>query len=146
MTRGRVPARHAAPLTILMLAVAASTAHGQATTGSMVSGRIFDDITSCPLRGAAITAVGSAAHTTTDAQGRYYLRGAPSTPFTLQVSARGYVTQATDNILANDPDARVDFSLERAPSDSTARRPAVRYPVARCVLDRRDSLTVGARR
>jgi hypothetical protein len=132
--------RGPALVTILLSVAMVSTAHGQATTSGMVSGRVFDDITTCPLRGAVLTAAGSSARTTTDAQGRYYLRGVPTTPFTLQVSLRGYAPQASENILATDPDTRVDFSLERAPSDSTGRRAAVRYPVGRCVLDRRDSL------
>jgi len=129
-------------LAAALLAGIPSTAQGQrTTTGPMVSGRVFDDITSCPLRGAVLSAVGTSTRTTSDAQGRYYLRGVPGSAFTLQASLNGYATQTSEGVLATDPDTRVDFSLERAPSDSTAKRTAVRYPVAKCVLDRRDSLT-----
>jgi hypothetical protein len=104
----------------------------------MVSGRVFDDTTGCPLRGVALTAVGATAKTVTDANGRYYLRAVPAAPFTLQAALAGYATQSVANLLVRDSTARVDFSMLRAVGD-TSTRPVVRYPSMRCVLDRKDS-------
>lgn len=123
---------------LAIVLVGAATAGAAAQGGApMVSGRVFDDTTGCPLRGATISAVGSPAKTMTDAQGRYYLKGAPSTPFTLQAVLTGYQSQANDNVVAPDSATRVDFSLLRAVE--SAGRPRVRYPTMKCVLDRRDS-------
>jgi len=104
----------------------------------MVSGRVFDDTTGCPLRGVALSAVGATAKTLTDANGRYYLRAVPTTPFTLQAALAGYATQTVAGLLVGDSTARVDFSLLRAMRDTTA-KPPVRYPSMQCVLDRKDS-------
>lgn len=121
-----------------------SAAQGQGVT-TMVSGRIFDDITSCPLRGVVLTASGSAVRTQTDAQGRYWFKGVPATAFTLQAALPGYQSQSADNVVATDTATRVDFSLERAPTDSST-KVRVRYPTMKCILDRRDSGMVEMRR
>src|SRR4051812_32333681 len=96
-----------------------------ASAQGMVSGRIFDDPTSCPLRAAVINVVGSPARTMTDAQGRSPLGGFPATAFTLQVALNGYVTATTENVIATDTATRVDFSLERATADAGT-KPQVR--------------------
>jgi Carboxypeptidase regulatory-like domain len=111
-----------------------------ASAQGMVSGRVFDDVTGCPLRGVSMTAVGSSARTTADAQGRYYLKGVPGSPFALLAALRGYVTQSVTNLVVADTSTRVDFSLVRADADTG--RVKTRYPSAKCVLDRRDSSEV----
>jgi Carboxypeptidase regulatory-like domain len=110
----------------------------QAGGAPMVSGRVFDDTTGCPLRGVALSAVGATAKTLTDANGRYYLRAVPTAPFTLQAGLAGYATQTVAGLLVGDSTARVDFSLPRDMRDAGA-KPPVRYPSMQCVLDRKDS-------
>ena len=126
--------------TLLVLVLVAGTtrfAHAQEVP-RMVSGRVFDDTTGCPLRGVAVAVQSASAKTVTDANGRYYLKGLPITSFTLQASLVGYVTANSDNIMVSDSAARVDFSLVRALSDLNA-KPVVRYPSLKCVLDWKDS-------
>ena len=123
---------------IALMAGAVSGAAAQGSTGLMVSGRVFDDTTGCPLRGVVLTAVGATAKTMTDANGRYYLHAVPSSPFALQAMLAGYATQSATNLVVSDTAARVDFSLRRDSSDLN-QKPKVRYPSMRCVLDRRDS-------
>jgi hypothetical protein len=103
----------------------------------MVSGRIFDDSTGCPLRGVQVTAVGAAAHVATDANGRYRMANPPSATFTLQALLRGYQPNNASGLVVADSSTRVDFSLVRAPDDSTK---GTVYPVKRCHLAPRDSL------
>ncbi len=126
-------------LILMMALVVGVSATASAQGGSpMVSGRVFDDTTGCPLRGVAISAVSSPAHTMTDANGRYYLKGVPTTPFTLQAMLAGYVMAGTDNVVASDSSVRVDFSLLRAMRDTTM-KPKPHYPSMKCVLDVKDS-------
>ena len=120
---------------VVLMAGVMSGAAAQGAAGLMVSGRVFDDTTGCPLRGVALTAVGATAKTVTDANGRYYLHAVPSSPFTLQAMLAGYATQTAPNLVVSDTAARVDFTLLRDPSDSKK----IRYPSMHCVLDRRDS-------
>jgi len=117
--------------------LAVPAAQAQVATVPAVSGRVFDDTTGCPLRGVKLTAIGSSAATLTDINGRYRLRGVPSTPFTLEAALAGYASKSSDGVIAADTTLRVDFSLVRARTDSGKTRP--HYPVATCVLDRKDS-------
>ncbi|MES1259458.1 MAG: carboxypeptidase regulatory-like domain-containing protein [Gemmatimonadota bacterium] len=123
---------------VALFAIAAVPAV-QAQGGNVpaVSGRVFDDTTGCPLRGVRLTAVGTSAATVSDINGRYRLRGVPTTPFTLEAALAGYASKSSDGVIAADTTLRVDFSLIRAMGDTGKMRP--RYPVARCVLDRKDS-------
>lgn len=126
---------------VLMMALLvgwSATASAQGGGAPMVSGRIFDDTTGCPLRGVSVTAVSSTARTMTDANGRYYLKGVPTTPFTLQAMLAGYVTAGNDNVIVSDSSVRVDFSLLRTVSDTSA-KPKPHYPTMKCVLDVKDS-------
>ena len=125
-------------IAVLLMVGGARAARAQAGGIPTVSGRVFDDTTGCPLRGVSLTAVGSAAKTTTDANGRYHLRAVPTTPFTLLAALGGYVTQSNSNLVVTDSAARVDFSLLRAPADTGAKA-RVRYPGMQCILDRKDS-------
>ena len=120
------------------LMIVAATAASAQDVPRIVSGRVFDDTTGCPLRGVAVAAQGSPAKTVTDANGRYYLKGLPTNPFTLQAALAGYATASNESLVVNDSSARVDFSLLRALTDMSA-KPAVRYPSMKCVLDRKDS-------
>lgn len=125
-------------IAVILTFAVANPVTAQAGGIPTVSGRVFDDTTGCPLRGVALTAVGSTAKTTTDAAGRYHLRALPTAPFTLQAVLAGYVPQSSTNVLVADSAARVDFSLVRAPADTSV-KPRVRYPSLQCVLDRKDS-------
>ena len=116
---------------------AASSVTAQSGGAPMVSGRVFDDTTGCPLRGVSLSAVGSSAKTATDVHGRYYLKGVPTSPFTLQAWLAGYAAATNENLTVHDSGARVDFSLLRAASD-TGKLP-VHYPSMKCVLDVKDS-------
>ena len=125
-------------LLALVLGVGATTAiHAQVAGAPAVSGRVFDDTTGCPLRGVRLSAAGTTVTTLTDVNGRYRLKGVPATPFTLEAVLAGYVSSSSTGVIAADTVLRVDFSLVRAPGDTTRNRP--RYPVATCVLDRKDS-------
>ena len=123
-------------LALLMAGVAWSAS---AQTGGLptVSGRVFDDTTGCPLRGVSLTAVGSTAKTMTDVHGRYYLKGVPTSPFTLQAWLAGYTAAMSDNLVVRDSTARVDFSLLRTATDTGKTKP--RDPSMKCVLDVKDS-------
>lgn len=103
----------------------------------MVSGRVFDDTTGCPLRGAQVGAVGAATHVVTDVNGRYRMPNPPSTAFTLQALLRGYQSNTADGVVVSDSSSRVDFSLVRAPADSVK---GTVYPPKTCHLAPRDSL------
>lgn len=98
----------------------------------MVSGRVFDDSTGCPLRSVQIAATGSASHVLTDANGRYRMSNPPTGTFTLQALLRGYQSQDAASVIAADSTERVDFSLLRAPGDSTTRTV---YPKKACRLE-----------
>ncbi len=113
-----------------------STAQAQ-NVPRAVSGRIFDDITGCPLGGVQVTAVGAATHVLTDVQGRYRMANPPSGAFTLQALLRGYQPNNTDGLIVSDSSSRVDFSLVRAPADSVK---GTVYPARTCRLEPRDSL------
>lgn len=120
------------PMAIILatgLVFAAGTAHAQAR---VVSGRVFDDTTGCPLAKAQITVAGDkSARAVTNGQGRYTLANAPASPFTLQAWAPGYQAKHTDSVTVTDASARVDFSLLRSGSDNAK----VHYPAARCHLE-----------
>jgi hypothetical protein len=121
--------------TVLVLGIAPA-ASAQKGGPPMVSGRVFDDSTGCPLAGVFITATATA-HTMTNAAGRYYLWGVPATPFTLTARLNGFVTLVNENVIAADSTMRVDFSLLRAPGDASKGKPL--YPTAKCMLEPRDS-------
>jgi hypothetical protein len=103
----------------------------------MVSGRIFDDSTGCPLRSVQVTAVGSTTHVATDANGRYRLSDPPTGSFTLQAALSGYQLNSAPAVVVSDSLARVDFSLVRAAGDGAAK---TAYPTKACRLEPRDSL------
>ncbi|HEY4320473.1 MAG TPA: carboxypeptidase-like regulatory domain-containing protein [Gemmatimonadales bacterium] len=109
-------------------------AHAQGTGGAtMVSGRIFDDTTGCPLKGVKITATGASVPVISDVNGRYRMANPPSMPFSMLATLPGYQTRQADSVMVTDSTARVDFSLLRAWSDSAHR--AVHYPAAKCHLE-----------
>jgi hypothetical protein len=125
-------------MTAVLVLGGAGSAAAQGGGAPMVSGRVFDDTTGCPLRGVAISAESSTAKTVTDANGRYYLKGVPTTPFSLQAILAGYAAETTNNVTVSDSAARVDFSLIRAMRDSSM-KPRPHYPSMKCVLDAKDS-------
>lgn len=109
-----------------------------------VSGRVFDDSTGCPLKGARVaTATGTddaAAQSTffsTDVNGRYRAVNPPTGPFSLRVTLAGYTPQQVDGVTVTDSTARVDFTLFRSYRDGSTQ--AV-YPKAACRLEPKDSL------
>jgi hypothetical protein len=108
-------------------------ARAQSSGGTMVSGRVFDDTTGCPLKGVRIAIPGAANHVVSDANGRYRMANPPSAPFTLQAMLPGYQSRQVDSVAVSDSTARVDFSLLRAWGDST--RHAARYPASQCHLE-----------
>lgn len=109
-------------------------AQAQGTGGAtMVSGRVFDDTTGCPLKGVKIAATGASVPVVSDVNGRYRMANPPTMPFSLQAMLPGYQPGRVDSIAATDSTARVDFSLLRAWSDSAHR--TVRYPASKCHLD-----------
>lgn len=97
-----------------------------------VSGRVFDDTTGCPLAGAQIQVAGGASHALTNVQGRYRLDVLPEGEFVLQAAHAGYRPQQTLTMTVSDSSARVDFSLIRAPGDSTGR---TSFPQKTCQLE-----------
>lgn len=105
---------------LLVGLVVAMVSSAQAQDGGRkVSGRVFDDSTGCPLRGATLAVSGAALHVLSDANGRYRMMNPPVAPFTLAASLRGYGTEYSANLVVSDSSARVDFSLARAQADST---------------------------
>jgi Ser-tRNA(Ala) deacylase AlaX len=126
-----------ATLLLAGMMISAATAAQAQDVPRMVSGRIFDDSTGCPLRSVQVMAVGSAVHVATDANGRYRMSNPPTGTFTLQAVLRGYQPNNAGGMAVSDSTARVDFSLFRAPGDSTA---GTVYPKRACRLEPRDSL------
>jgi hypothetical protein len=98
----------------------------------MVSGRVFDDTTGCPLRGAQVAQGDGATHVTTDVNGRYRMTSVPATPFSLRVTLAGYRPRQADSVMVTDTTARVDFSLKRVVADSAGN---TRYPPKACQLE-----------
>lgn len=125
---------------LLVAAVLLGTATSLHAQGMvrMVSGRVFDDTTGCPLRGARITAAGSSGAAVSDVKGHYHLVDPPAERFTLMAMLSGYQMRRTDSVLVTDSTSRVDFSLHRL-LDSTSVH--ARYPVKQCELEPADSLT-----
>lgn len=125
--------------TLLLMGVLAGGvqfARGQAQAAPrMVSGRVFDDTTGCPLGGVQVQAVGASGRALTNPQGRYRLGGLPDGEFMLQSTRAGYRPHQTLSMTVSDSSARVDFSLLRATGDSAAR---VAYPPKSCQLEPAD--------
>src|SRR5690242_4339698 len=89
-----------------VLAVGAGLAAGQGIPRA-VSGRVFDDITGCPLAGVQIQAAGGTGHALTNTQGRYRLANLPDGDVVLQASRTGYSTQQTLPTTVSDSSARI---------------------------------------
>ena len=122
------------PLVTCLVAIASGA---RAQQPLVVSGRVFDDTTGCPLGNANIHVIGGPAQAMTNTQGRYRLTGLPTTSFVLEATHVGYQPARTLNMMPTDSSARADFSLIRAVGDSA--RPQA-YPKARCHLEPRDSM------
>lgn len=123
--------RRTAALLVCIALAGARMAAAQGTA-PVISGRVFDDTTGCPLRGVIVRPTGSQSHATTDVQGRYRLGGLPDGNFILEAVRPGYRIQQSLSMSASDSSARVDFSLIRAPADSAK---GVSYPPRRCDLE-----------
>jgi Carboxypeptidase regulatory-like domain len=126
-----------------LVVLVASAASGQDAPRA-VSGRVFDDSTGCPLKGARLAASTGAsdaavqsAFFSTDANGRYRAVNPPAGPFSLRVTLAGYTPQQVDGVTVTDSTARIDFTLFRVYRDGSTQ--AV-YPKAACRLEPRDSL------
>jgi hypothetical protein len=98
----------------------------------VVSGRVFDDTTGCPLRGAKVTLELTSTSTTTDANGRYRLATSSMGKIDMVAMLNGYLPRHHDGISVTDSSSRVDFSLVRATGDSAMH---VKYPPAKCHLE-----------
>lgn len=103
----------------------------------MVSGRVYDDSSGCPLKGAQVSVGPEQAHASTDIHGRYRIANPPTASFSLRVTLAGYEPQQVDNIAVSDSAARVDFSLFRAFRDGSTQ---ASYPKTACHLEPRDSM------
>jgi len=121
-------------LAVVTCFIAVASAHAQVPRA--VSGRVFDEITDCPLAGTAIRVVGDSARTTTNVQGRYRLTSVPAGTFMLEATHVGYQASSTLGLTASDSSVRVDFSLVRATGDSA--RPGI-YPAKACHLEAMDA-------
>ena len=117
---------------LLTLGTSAAQAQG---VPRVVSGRIFDDSTGCPLRAVQVAAA-PGVHVLTDVQGRYRMGNLPSGAFTLTALLRGYQPNNVDSLVVSDSSTRVDFSLIRAAADSVK---GTEYPPRTCRLEPRDS-------
>ncbi len=117
---------------VLLVAVTFSATQAMAAQGTRVlTGRVFDDTTGCPLRGVTVRPQGSARGAVTDVQGRYRLAGVANGSI-VEAVLRGYSVNQSLPLTADDPDTRVDFSLLRAPGDSAR---GVSYPQRKCQLE-----------
>ena len=123
-------------LAMVMMVGGAQLAHAQGAP-RMVSGRVFDDSTGCPLTSAKVTAGTGTISAVTDAHGRYRLANPPTESFSLRVTLAGFQPQQADDVTVTDSTERVDFSLPRAFRDGSTQ---VAYPKAACRLEPRDSL------
>ncbi|MCD8741558.1 TonB-dependent receptor [Mucilaginibacter roseus] len=73
-----------------------------------ISGKVTDNITKEALPGVSVTIKGTVSGTTTNAQGRFSLRGRLKFPFTLVFSSVGFKTQ---EFAVNSPGTSLDVSL-----------------------------------
>lgn len=121
----------------LMISLAGVARGQEAGVPRLVSGRVFDDSSGCPLKSAKVSVVPGTQHVLTDAHGRYRLANPPSGPVSLRVALAGYLVGAADGVMVTDSTARVDFSLLRAHGDTAMKGG---YPNAACRLEPRDSL------
>ena len=131
-----------ATLVLAGLVTFAAAAAGAQDVPRVVSGRIFDDTTGCPLKGVRVNASDgntenmATAFALTDANGRYRMGKLPPGSMTLAAVLAGYQIEYVRNLVVSDSYVRVDFSLIRAAGDSAAK---AGYPKKACRLEPRDS-------
>jgi hypothetical protein len=112
------------PLTIAVLAVAASAFGGRvlagqtviaATTSGTIHGQVVDATGGSPLAMAEVSVEGTGARELTDLNGRYQLSGVPAGMHTLTVRLIGYAAKAVTGVrLAGGQSVRVDVTLATA--------------------------------
>ena len=117
-------------MALVLAAVAAQNARAQGS----VSGRVFDDSTGCPLRGARIAVGDSGARALTDANGRFRVAASDGARVGLWATLGGYQPAQELNVMVSDS-TRVDFSMLR----DMGNRIKVAYPGRACHLEPRDS-------
>ena len=96
----------------VLMALAAAPLLGQ-TTPTTVTGRVSARETNEPLSDSRVIAVGTAVFTTTNAEGRYTLRGLPAGNVEIRILRVGYVEQKRPVTVTAGQSVTLDFQLDR---------------------------------
>ena len=96
----------------VLLALAAAPLLSQ-TTPTTVTGRVSARETNEPLSDSRVIAVGTAVFTTTNAEGRYTLRGLPAGNVEIRILRVGYVEQKRPVTVTAGQSVTLDFALDR---------------------------------
>src|SRR5688572_29163360 len=105
--------RACAPGVLLALAAAPLQSQTPATTATTVTGRVTARETNAALSDSRVIAVGTAVFTTTNAEGRYTLRGLPPGNVEVRVLRVGYVEQKRPVTVTAGQSVTLDFQLDR---------------------------------
>ena len=88
---------------------------GQETDGGIISGRVFNELTNQPLKGANVLVVGTSKGTTTNEEGRYRISGVEPGVYTLKVSYLGFKERKISGIEITKARVRsLDIGLKEA--------------------------------
>jgi TonB-linked SusC/RagA family outer membrane protein len=110
--RFQVGVRVRTPAIALLLSLAAATS-ALAQSGGSVSGRVTARASGAPLGDVRVTVVGSTISTTTNADGRYTLRGLRAGSVTLRALRLGY-EESKRVVTVTDAETTLDFALNQA--------------------------------